>query len=205
MFEIEFISLLNEYKKSDEYGRKKAEESISKLIASNIEKFEDFMSKNSQNFDQETISFLKQCYEKSQQNDEEEDSSKVVGNISDMDIIKRYYDKWFTEYKKNNGILNEVNEKIVMEIINFYALNRFYVLEQLFKVHDTEEFEKFKNMIKNYARRYFAEKIEQYYESDSYKNLGIFEKRRKKKAIVEILNEIGEYRFNVKKITEELA
>ncbi len=192
MFELEIINLLNNYKKSEDYDKIKIKKSICNLIKENESDFNKFISKDG--LDDENKKFLNDCYK-----------SILVKNIvkkdtSDFELVKEYYLKWLEIFNRNNKIPNEENEKIILAIINFYVLNRFEVLEEILEIQDSEDFDSFKSMLKNYLRKYFAEKISIYYKSENFKNLGFFEKRKKKNQILEILNEIGEYKFDVKKI-----
>jgi len=197
MFELELITFLNDYKKSDENTKNKILKSISNLIKENNDEFNNFISKD--NLDEETKKLLKDC-----SNNFSKDEKIKTNEVSDFELIKNYYIKWENIYNQNNKIPNTENEKIVLEIINFYVINRFDVLEEVLKIKDSEDYESFKNMLKNYLRKYFAEKISNYYKSDNFKDLGFFEKRKKKNKILDFLAEIGQYKFDIKKMEEIL-
>lgn len=192
MFELELIELLNKYKKSDTYEKGKIKKSITNLISQNKEQYEKFL--NTQAIDAQTKQFLTQC---EQEISQEKDETK-----SDLEIIKNQYSKWLEIYEQNNRIPNQDNEKIILSLINFYAPNRFQILEQILQIKDTQDYEDFKNMLKNYLRKYFAEKIEQYYQSEAYKSLGFFAKRKKKDQIIKTIDNLGKYIFNPKEIEE---
>lgn len=199
MFELELFELLNQLKKiNDEYEINKIKNSISSLIKQNPEKYKSFIQKGQ--VSQEILKFLEECENISLE--EKNVEKKEITN--DFEVIKNYYSKWLNFYNGNNKKIDENCEKIVVEIINFYVINRFDVLEKIFKVKDTEDFESFKNMINNYLRKYYAEKIELYMQSDEYESLGFFAKRKKRKEILFLLDEVGEYKFNQKKIGEVL-
>ena len=119
--------------------------------------------------------------------------------MSDFEFIKSKYYDWLNEFKKNN-IPNENCEKIVEEIINYYALNSFYVIEEILKIKNDENYEFFKNMIKNYLRKFFAKKIKEYYISEEFNSLNFFQKYKKKKEIIKLLDDIGSYKFDINKI-----
>lgn len=199
MFELELLELLNKLKRTnDNYEINKIKESITNLIAQNNDKYKNFLSK--QELDFPTKKILEECenlvmQKKAQENNESQ---------NDFETIKNYYTSWLNYYEKNNKIADENCEKIILQIINFYILNRYNVLEKIFSINDSEDYESFKNMLKNYIRRYYAEKIENYIESDNYKTLGFFEKRKKKNQILNLLTQIGDYKFNPKLIGEVL-
>jgi hypothetical protein len=200
MFELELFELLNQAKKvNDEYEINKVKNSISKLIKQNPEKYKLFIQKGEVN--QETITFLEGCEDINLE--ESKVDKKEITN--DFEIIKKYYSKWLNFYEENNKETNENCEQIVLEIINFYVLNRYDVLEKVFKIKDSEDFESFKNMIRNYLRKYYAEKIEVYMQSDEFERLSFFSKRKKKNQILNLMDDIGEYNFNQKNIGEVLS
>lgn len=201
MFTIEILELLNKYKKSDEYERKKIEENLINIIKNNEDEFLNFAQTKAEELDEETRKFMQNCYDKVEENKKE---TLPKDTKSDYDIIKNAYEKWLDEFKTNLNVANEKCEQIVEEIINHYALNQLDTLKKIMEIKDDENFESFKNMINNYLRKYFVEKIERYYKSEEYIALGFFKKRSKRKQILNLLNDIGKYEFNSEKIEEVL-
>lgn len=198
MFELEIIELLKKLKNTkDEYEIKKIKNSICNLIKENPEKYENFLQM--QALDENTIFLFKEC-----NLIEKEESENKTNENSDFEIIKKYYLKWLEIYEQNGKIANTQNEKIVQEIINFYIQNRIEVLLQILKTNSDDNFEAFKNMLKNYLRKYFAEKINNYYKSEDYKNLGFFKKRRKNRELLLTLDYVGKYHFENLKLIEVL-
>ncbi len=200
MFELELLELLNNLKKTDEeYEMKNIKQSISNLISQNHEKLENFVAKNQ--LDNNVLSILEECSNNvtSQEKIEQSESN------SEFDNIKSFYSKWLDYYNKNNKVAEENCENIVNQIINFYVLNRYRVLEKMLSIKDTQDFEAFKNMINNHLRKYYAQKVELYMESDTYNSLGFFSKRKKKDKIIKLLDEIGEYKFRQEFIGEVLS
>ena len=104
----------------------------------------------------------------------------------------------------NNNEINTQCEQIIYEIIYHYAENQLETLNKILIIKTDTSYENFKNMLNNYLRKYFAEEIEKYYQSEEFKKLGFFKKKSKKKQILNILNEIGKYKFNQTKINEVL-
>jgi FtsZ-binding cell division protein ZapB len=207
MIEIEIISLLNKYKNcTTDFDKNKFKNSIKRLIFENPGEFDKFISSSS--LDSETINFLKSLEELSdKENSSSENSSSSVSNnelSSDLEKIKQVYNVWKENFVNNNRVPNEGCENVLNEMINFYAPNRFFVLKKVLEIKDDNDFESFKNMLNNYVRKYFAEKISKYYKSDEYNNLGFFAKRSKKREILNILDEMSNYVFDEKKILEVL-
>jgi hypothetical protein len=198
MFEVELLELINRAKKTqDNYELNNIKNSISKLISENEEKFNTFINQNT--IDESTKNFLIECQNLSKKDEEEQDSQ----SNDDFVILKNYYKKWLNFYNQNNNQVEENCSKIIDEIINFYILNRFDVLERILDITDTQDYEAFKWHIKNKLRIYFAEKIEEYMDGN-YKKLSFLKKLRKKKQLNEILKEISEYKFDKKFIEEVL-
>ncbi len=198
MFELEILELLKKIKSAtDEYELKKLKKSLCNLIKENQQKYENFIQM--QVLDNQTLKIFNEC-----EKIEIEENQNKNNETSDFEIIKKYYLNWLRIYQNNNGIVNEQNEIIINQIITFYAQNRIEVLIGILKTNDDENFEAFKNMLQNYLRKYFAEKINKYYTNENYLNLGFFNKRKKKKKILEILDSIGKYEFDIDKINEVL-
>ena len=117
---------------------------------------------------------------------------------SDFEIVKKQYEKWLKAFEENNFVPSKKNERIVEEIINFYVLNRFEVLQKVLSIKDDDNLEKFKYMIKNYLRKYFAKRILDYYNSEEFNSISFFAKRKKRNEILNFLDNIGKYEFNKK-------
>ena len=200
MFELELIGLLNDYKKASEYDKKKIKESISKLIAQNEDKLSDFIEKNEVDTWAKTL--IEECAKEKQEKEEEKVEKQE--QESEYKVIRKAYEKWLGFYEKNNREADENCEKVILEIINFYAGNRFEVIEQILSIDDTEDYESFKNMLMNYLRKYFVTKVKAYRESEKYKSLGFFAKSREKRKILDLYKEIGAYKFNKSHIEEVL-
>lgn len=192
MFELEILELLNSYKNADEYDKNKIESSMKKLISEHKQEFQKFLD-NSQ-IDNEAKDFLLTLSKEEKTTDEKDD----------FKVIKEMFMRWEIEFEKNRGVPSKKNEEIILEIINFYVKNRFYVLERILEIEDSTNYESFKNMLKNYLRRYFCELIENYYESEKFKSLGYLKKRKKKNQILRALDKVGEYKFKPKEIEEAI-
>ncbi|NQZ85369.1 MAG: hypothetical protein HRU03_06640 [Nanoarchaeales archaeon] len=205
MFEIEIISLLNKYKKSEtDFDKNKFKNSIKRLIYENSGEFDKFV--NSSQLDNDTVIFLKGL----ERIGEDENTDKSKNNISnneiesDLEKIKQVYNIWRNNFVNNSRVANEKCESVLVEMIEFYAPNRFYLLKRVLEIEDDNDFESFKNMLSNYIRRYYALKITKYFESDNFNSLGFFAKRKKKNELLDVIEKIGKYEFDEKKILEVL-
>lgn len=209
MFQLELIGLLNEYKQTtEEYSKNKIKSSICKLIKENGGEYNNFIQ--NQDLDSQTTEFLNRCEKEVDIESELSDAhdnnkSSDIQSNSDLEKIKMAFLTWEKEYKLNNNIPSKECENIINQMIDFYAPNRFEVLQKVLSINDTETFEKFKYMLMNYLRKFFSEKIEKYFLSDEFNTLGFFAKRSMKRKILEVLDELGEYKFNIKKIDEVLG
>lgn len=206
MIEIEIISLLNKYKNSTtDFDKNKFKNSIKRLILENPGEFDKFI--NSSSLDSKTINFLKSLEDLSELEESKKSNSGSATDSelnSDLEKIKQVYNVWRENFVNNNRVPNEACENVLNEMINFYAPNRFFVLKRVLEIKDDNDFESFKNMLNNYIRKYFAEKISKYYESDEFKNLGFFSKRSKKREILNVISDMSKYVFDEKKILEVL-
>jgi hypothetical protein len=205
MFEIELISLLNNYKGSEtDFDKNKFKNSMKRLIFENSGEFDKFISSSS--LDDETINFLKSLERESEVENVNKSSNNVSNNelSSDLEKIKQVYNLWRDNFVNNNRVPNQACEDVLVEMINFYAPNRFFVLKKVLEISDDNNFENFKNMLNNYIRKFFAEKVSRYYESEEFTKLGFFDKRRKKREILDIIDELSTYNFDEKKILEVL-
>lgn len=193
MFELELLELLNNLKKThDEYERNKIKSSIFTLISQNKEKYDIFIQ--NQGLDAKTLQFLNEV---ANQNPSQETSSEDKQD-DDFSIIKKYYGKWLEIYTQNNKNITPENEKIIQELINFYVLNRFGVLEKILTIQDSLDYDAFKWHLKNQLRVYFGNKIKNYVESENYLKLSFLQKIKKKRVLNLIIDEIAKYKFDLK-------
>lgn len=200
MFQIEILKLLNEYKKStDEYTLNRIKEAIYNLILQNSSEFESFLQTDQ--LDQDTKNFLMQC------KNEAEEKNKQVSESEENEIfsmIKQYYMKWLQYFKNNNNVPEENCEQIIDQIISYCIEDKYLILNKILEIEDSSDYEAFKNMMKNYIRKHLSQKVLNYYNGEKFKSLSFFEKRKKRKELVTILDEIGSYRFNYDKIYKEI-
>jgi hypothetical protein len=198
MFELELINLLNEYKNSTEnYSKNKIKNSIKKLISENRNDLIIFKKKP------EIEEWAKQIIEECE-NEIKEVNSQSNEQNDDMRIIKSAYEKWLSEYKANQNQVNENCSKIMDQLINFYIIARFDVLESILRIEDGEEYEKFKGHLKNKLRSYFANKIGIYTQKYEFTNLSFLQKVRKKAQLKQLIENLKQYNFNPSKIEEVL-
>ena len=195
MFKLEIIDLINKYKKAEEYDKQKIEDSIISLIRTNKTEFSNFIGSEQFNTDIEEL--LNRCYEKSSQ-------ANVEESDDDISIVRKQYENWLNHFVQNGRVANVKCEEVIENIIDFYIINRFEVLQEILKIKDSSDFEFFKAMLNNYIRKYFAGEIKKYYESESFNTLGYFSKKKKEREIESILNQIADYNFDQKKIEEVL-
>lgn len=202
MFELELLELLNQSKRTtDNYKLEKIKDSISKLITEHKEEYDKFI--NSQTIDEQTNQFLKEAQNKAN-TEKLEAQQKATDTNNDFENIKLAYKKWLLEYNNNSKQVNENCENIINDIINFYIKSRFHILEEILTITDTEDFESFKNHLKNKIRTYFLEKIKSYMQTENYQKMFFFKKLRKKNEINSLITELSNYKFNPKKIEEVL-
>ncbi len=196
MFKLELFSLLKEYKEAEDNEKKKIESSISKLIGEHVQEYEEI--RNSGMLDSMSVELLKKCEnveaEEKLENSEQNDYSKIRNGFS----------RWLTEYKSNRNNLSSESDRIVIDIIKFYVPGKFFMLERALNINDSDDYDKFKNHIRNQLRAYFANQIKEFVESDKFKQLGFFERRRRKKEIIKILENNNSYNFNMDEIQEVL-
>lgn len=206
MFSLEILNLLNQYKNADEYEKKKIENSLKRIIQNNKEEFLNFAQTKKEQLDEQIKQFMQKCYDEVEDEEKKKELTKGLDkeDKTDFEIIKSAYQKWLEQFINNQNTVNEKCEQIIKEIISHYAPNQLETLKKIIYIKDDENYESFKNMINNYLRIYFAEKIEKYYQSQQYKSLGFFKKRSKKKQILKLLNQIGRYEFNKEEIEQVL-
>lgn len=198
MFELELINLIKEYgNTADIYDKKKIKNSISRLITQNPEKYQKFLQINQPT--QDILNFLKEC-------ETYIEEQKIQTNTNDdYIIIKNYYINWLENYVNNNNTTNENCNQIIEQIIKTYAANRFEIIEKILNLDDDSNYESFKWHLKNKLRAKLADKIEEYIISENYQKLNFIKKLKKKNEINSIINEIGNYKFNLKKIEIALS
>jgi hypothetical protein len=201
MFKLELIELLTKYRNSDNSQTQEIRSSIKKLIKENNYEFEEFKSQidqNSQNYKLlDEIYNEKEDYENNENNKDDVKKEVLTDEQKDVDLIKDKYKQWLLYYDKNGKIPDENCINIIKEVINFYILNRFDILQNILEINDTTDFEAFKNMLKNLIRDYYATNLKKYMNSQSYEDLGFLAKIKKNKQIEEALNKLGKYDFNI--------
>jgi len=211
MFKIEIIDLLSKIKNADnDLEANNLKTSLKRLIFQNISEYESF--KNSGNLDEQTLQFLSVCENEieSEQEQKNNDSIQNSGNIenqkghTEIENIKRFFSTWNEYFERNNHIPDENCVKIIEEIIRQYMPDRFGVIQNILEMDFNENFNAFKNMLNNYLRQYFAEKIEEYLNSEKYTKKWFLSKKRKDTEIKDLINNIGEYNFDIKKMEEVL-
>lgn len=199
MFEIEIIGLINKYKNSmSDEEKNNYKMLLKKLILENEGSFNSFV--NSESIDAETINFLQGL-----KKDGETESIVYDENSSDLEKIKNSYLSWEKYFSANNNVAENNCENIIVQLVVFYAPNRLGVLKRLFSIKDSEDFESFKIMLKNYLRKYYSEKIEKIYVSAEFEGLGFFEKRKKEQKVLKVVSDLENYIFNEKEILEVLS
>ncbi len=198
MFELELLNLLNEYKNStDNYSKNKIKNSIINLVSQNQNDLIKFKEKP------EIEPWAKQIIDECE-NEIKNQTENNQESSDDLQIIKQAYSKWLSEYKANQNQVNENCSNIIDKLINFYIIARFDVIESILKLEDNEEFEKFKGHLKNKLRAYFATKVEKYTQTYDFRNLSFLKRTRKKAQLKQLIESIGQYEFNPKKIEEVL-
>ncbi len=196
MFTIELLTLLKSIKQSD--NPTSYYPSLYKLISENEDKYLAF--KQTPEYTQEIETIITTAIETTKQKEEE---AKLDIIDDDFSKIKQVYLLWQQEYNKTHSITPK-NSELVESIINFYAENRFDVLEKILEIETDRDYELFKNHLRNKLRTYFSNKMLEYSKSQQYNKLNFINKFKKKKEVVDLLNEINAYTFNVKKIKEVL-
>lgn len=194
MFKLEFFSLLKEIKNTQGNQRKDLLKSLNKLLEQHQQEYQQFVEQGM--ITQDIQEIIKEAQQISQTPSKEEEND-------DMQRIKNSYYKWLEDYK-NNSTPTQTMFQIVKELVQFYAPNRFSILQKVLEINDTQDFEAFKLHLKNTIRAYFAEQIEQYIQSEEYQQLWFLPRMRKYRQIRQLLIEINNYTFNKQKIDEVL-
>lgn len=211
MFELELISLINEYKKSfSDYDKKQVFTRIENLVLEKSQKFETFIMKNNSSFDEDTnkiILILKEEIKNKKENLNSKDDTSDTENTeikntqTDFDMIKNVYEKWLVEFRKNLEE-NPNCQKMIKDLVNYYMPNNFQTIKKIFDINDNQDFENFKNMIKNYLRIYYVSKIKEYRTSEQFNSMNFFKKFKIKKEIHEIYQDLGKYVFEDDRINK---
>ena len=196
MFKIEFFSLLKEIREATGQQRKQQLQSLLKLIQEHPQEYNEIEQQGL--ITEEVISLIDEAKSL------EEENKPQNNNNEDFDKIKQAYSQWLQEYQQSGGVTTQNMAKIVEELVQFYAPQRFEVINQMLNIKDSDEFEKFKLHIKNRLRAYYAEKIEEYMSSSNYTSLSFLKKYKKNKQLRKLLTAINNYEFNPKSIAEVL-
>ena len=197
MFAIEFLQKLKEYNLSESQDKKNHLKSLYALAKENKEEFKVLLEKEEDNLQ------LKNLLQDLEQYEKEIDIVEVNDSEDDIVKLKKAFDIWEKEFSKVNEI-NDICINIVDDMINFYYNNKPHIFSTLLEIKQNENYELFKNHIKNSLRAKIAENIEKYYESEKYTKLNFFDKIKKKKNIKKTINKIVKYEFNFKEIKEAL-
>ena len=197
MFKTEFLSLIKEYHNSSGEEKKKILNSMLKLANDHPEEYEELRTQGivTDQIEQDLIETSK--------NQEAEEEKKQTQPYDEVSRIKNVFLQWVNEYNPDAPTTPNMN-KLVEDIVKFYAPNRFGVLQRILSINDSPEFEAFKNHLKNNIRAYYAQKILDYTNSQKYKDLKFLKKMRKDKELKKILDDINSYEFDPEKIREVL-
>ena len=193
MFKIQIISLLKEYESSTDENREDIQNKIQNLVNDNLEDWENFCLSGT--IDSSKIDLVQKILIASKKEDKEESKTGETKEDEDIKKIKLVYFKWLKSFEANSYTLTNEMSDLIIKTINFYITNRFDVLLKILEIDMDENFEKFKNHLRNEIRKYIANKVLNYMETDKYKNLGFFKKREENNKIEEILNENSDYNF----------
>ena len=194
MFKIQIISLLKEYESSTDENREDIQNKIQNLVNDNLEEWENFCLSGT--IDNSKIELVQKILIASKKEDsKEENKTEETKEDEDIKKIKLVYFRWLESFEANSYTLTNEMSDLIVKTINFYITNRFDVLLKILEIDMNENFEKFKNHLRNEIRKYIANKVLNYMESSKYKNLGFFKKREENNRIEEILNENSDYNF----------
>ena len=193
MFKIQIISLLKEYEGSTDENREDIQNKIQSLVNDNLEDWENFCLSGT--IDNSKIDLVQKILIASKKEVKEESKTEETKEDEDIKKIKLVYFRWLESFEANSYTLTDEMSDLIIKTINFYITNRFDVLLKILEIDMDENFEKFKNHLRNEIRKYIANKVLAYMETDKYKNLGFFKKREENNKIEEILNENSDYNF----------
>ncbi len=199
MFEYYLIKGINEYTKNPSPDNK---DYLKNLIRNNEDKIEKFLQNPEIESDKKKVIEDLINEVKTELNKTNNNFSKV----EDIDIqIKNYilesYNKWKLDYLKN-GKVTEVSKNIINQIVDSLYPTYLAKLLKVLEIENESTFEDFKTMIKNRLRYVIGDEIEKYLDSEKYKNLNFFEKRKIKKRIFKVIKDISKYEFNLEDIKE---
>ena len=193
MFKIQIISLLKEYESSNDENKENIQNKIQSLVNDNLEEWENFCLSGT--IDNSKIELVQKILTASKKELKEENKTEEAKEDEDVKKIKLVYLKWLESFEANSYTLTNEMSDLIVKTINFYITNRFDVLLKILEIDMDENFEKFKNHLRNEIRKYIANKVLNYMETDKYKNLGFFKKREENNKIEGILNENSDYNF----------
>jgi DNA polymerase/3'-5' exonuclease PolX len=191
MFTLELFNLISEYKNAIEYDRERIIQSIKNLIKQYPGDFESFMT--TQRIDPAIKAFLTNCASQIGEDVSEE-------RMDDIETIKNAYNQWLTIYNSGNNNVSQKNIEICQILIEKYFDTKYPVIEKLLKIEQGPEYEIFKNMILNILRSKYASLLEQYIDSEPYRNLGFFARLKKKRQIKDMIDYLEEYKFDINKL-----
>jgi hypothetical protein len=216
MFQLEFMSLINKYYKSENEEEKKLNfENLCSLIQNQKDEYENFTQTNT--FSAQTQELLRECEnsiiektnnEKSTSNNNQEVSEKNIdpleNNENTIVYLKKYVIEWQKEYENSPKEITEKQKNIIEELINRYLPDNFKMIQYLLTMRDFTELIKFQNHLKNNLRVYYANLLTDYMQSNEYKKKNIIRRYYKNKKIYKKLKELNKYVFNHKEIMELL-
>lgn len=193
MFQLEILDLIKKYNSQEYSNKEELLNQIGKLGLENPNQLNQLHLNGA--LDETDINLIKKSINIYQQN-----KTNKSNNEDDITKIKNAYVLWSQNFRENNNQTNQQCNKIVEDIVNFYAPNRYEIIEKILIINDTLEFEKFKNHIKNQLRVYFSEKIKEYRNSQNFKNLNFIQEYKKRKEIINLYEDISNYKFDKEKI-----
>lgn len=194
MFKLELLDLLKRYPSAEEYEQKKILHSLNKLISEHQEEFQFFISEANLSEGQQGI------IDKAQ-----ESPLETPEQNSDFEKIKKYYSEWNTEFLRNGRVPSERCEQIVVELIKFYAPNRFEVLQHVIDIEDDQDYEAFKNMLMNYLKAYYYQMLGDFLKSSRFDQLDEKEQDKRLDETEKIFNQLDRYQYPISKIREVMS
>lgn len=196
MISFEILKELNKIENSSyEQDINQIKKNLFDIISKNKKESEQFLQ--TQILTQKQIKILEDIYSLIDKKNEE---IKKDQNSTDFQIIWTQYKKWLEIYNLNQNQITEQNMEIVKILIDHYLMKDFEPIERILEIKDSSEFEIFKNQIKNLIRVFYIEKIENYLESEKYKQINFISKLKIKLKILDLIKEIGNYIFDFKKL-----
>lgn len=199
MFQLEILDLIKKYNlESNEDSKKKILLELGDVSLKNELKIKTM--KDSGTLDLNSINLIEKSIK-------EIEKEKIKQETQDGDIgkIRNAYLLWIENFRENNNQINQTCIQIVEEIVSFYGINRFDIIEKILSIKDSLEFEYFKNHIKNTLRVYFSKILVDYSKTENFLELSFFKRYKKEKEIYKILKEIDKYKFNIEKIKKIIS